>query len=160
MFWPNMRSWPGCYFDLPILAKAVESNEKGLAINNPQASLGGRQSLRWSPRLDVEMQIPTKNNPWGAASRSQGGGWGWILSGTSDGSIWVQSNWVIEMDCWMDCGKESAMAGWAALVRVEERRKHGSDQRHNASHRRVTEHKKKLLCSWTNVKTNIDTSNF
>ena len=50
------------------MAKAVESNEKGLAINNPQASLGGRQSLRWSPRLDVEMQIPTKNNP----SRSLG----------------------------------------------------------------------------------------
>ena len=87
------------------MAKAVESNEKGLAINNPQASLGGRQSLRWSPRLDVEMQIPTKNNPSGAASGSLGGGWGWILSGTSDGSRWVQSNWVIEMDLWMDCGK-------------------------------------------------------
>ena len=74
MFLSNMKSWPGCYFDLPIVAKSVESNKKGLAINNPQASLGGRQSLRWSPRLDVEMQIPTKNNPWGAARRSLGGG--------------------------------------------------------------------------------------
>ena len=51
-------------------------------------------------------------------------------------SRWIVG-WIVE--------KESAMAGWAALVRVEERRKHGSDQRHNASHRSVTEQKKTFM---------------
>ena len=159
MFWPNMRSWPGCYFDLPIVAKAVESNEKGLAINNPQASLGGRQSLRWSPRLDVEMQIPTKNNPWGAASRSLGGG--------GDGSYLVNQTdpdgfRVIGWSRWIVGRIVEKRAQWQDERRLWELRREGSTDLINVimSHTEESLNTKKLLCSWTNVKTNIDTSIF